>query len=164
MRASVWPSSATARRRFPHGVPADADGFVRVDEHCRVIGLDRVWAAGDGIDFPVKFGGLAAEQADAAAADIAAEAGASVERKPFRPVLRGRLLTGQGPRYLRYDAAGGGEGEATSHTLWWPPGKVNGRYLAPWLAARDDEAVAGQLPHDGGLAVQTDLHRDFLAR
>jgi sulfide:quinone oxidoreductase len=150
--------------RAPHGVPADADRFVRVDEHCRVVGLDRVWAAGDGIDFPVKFGGLAAEQADTAAADIAAEAGASVERKPFRPVLRGRLLTGQGPRYLRYDAGGGaGEGEATTHTLWWPPGKVNGRYLAPWLAARDDEAVAGQLPHSGGLAVQTDLHREAFA-
>jgi sulfide:quinone oxidoreductase len=149
------------RGRAPDGVPADADGFVRVDEHCRVVGLDGVWAAGDGIDFPVKFGGLAAEQADAAAADIAAESGASVERKPFRPVLRGRLLTGRGPRYLRYDAAGGGgEGEATSHTLWWPPGKINGRYLAPWLAARDDEAVAGQLPHSGGLAVQTDLHRE----
>jgi hypothetical protein len=63
-----------------------------------------------------------------------------VERAPFRPVLRGRLLTSSGPRYMRYDAAGGGgEGEATTHTLWWPPGKVNGRYLAPWLAALDEE-------------------------
>ena len=120
---------------------------------------------GDGIAFPVKFGGLAAEQADAAAADIAAEAGAVVERAPFRPVLRGRLLTASGPRYLRHDAAGGGgEGEATAHTLWWPPGKVAGRWLAPWLAARDDEAVAGNLPHAGGLPVQTDLHRDVVAR
>jgi sulfide:quinone oxidoreductase len=149
------------RGRVPEGIPGNADGFVAVDEHCRVVGLDGVWAAGDGIDFPVKFGGLAAQQADAAAADIAAGTGAIVERKPFRPVLRGRLLTGGGPRYLRYDAAGGdGEGEATSHTLWWPPGKVSGRYLAPWLAARDDEAVAGQLPQSGGLAVQTDLHRE----
>jgi sulfide:quinone oxidoreductase len=152
------------RGRTPAGVPADADGFITVDEHCRVVGAQHVWAAGDGIAFPVKFGGLAAEQADAAAADIAAEAGAAVERTPFRPVLRGQLLTGHGPRYLRYDAAGGGgEGEATTHTLWWPPGKVAGRYLSPWLAARDDEAVAGQLPRSGGLPVQTDLHREIIA-
>jgi sulfide:quinone oxidoreductase len=152
------------RGRVPEGVPADPDGFVSVDAHGRVAGIDGVWAAGDGIAFPVKFGGLAAEQADAAAADIAADAGANVERKPFRPVLRGRLLTSRGPRYMRYDAAGGGgEGEATTHTLWWPPGKVNGRYLAPWLAARDQEAVADYLPRSGGLPVQTDLHRDIVA-
>jgi sulfide:quinone oxidoreductase len=129
-----------------------------------VAGIDGVWAAGDGIDFAVKFGGLAAQQADAVAADIAAEAGAAVERTPFRPVLRGRLVTDHGPCYLRYDAAGGaGEGEATMHTLWWPPSKINGRYLAPWLAARDDEATSGRLPESGGLAVQTDLHRDIVA-
>jgi sulfide:quinone oxidoreductase len=152
------------RGRAPQGIPANPQGFVTVDPHGRVTGADGVWAAGDGIDFAVKFGGLAAEQADAAAADIAAEAGATVERTPFRPVLRGRLLTSHGPRYMRYDAGGGGgEGEATTHTLWWPPGKVNGRYLSPWLAVLDDEAVARQLPHSGGLPVQTDLHRDIIA-
>jgi sulfide:quinone oxidoreductase len=151
------------RGRAPQGIPADPEGFIAVDAHGRVVGAEGVWAAGDGIAFPVKFGGLATEQADAAAADIAADAGAPVERTPFRPVLRGRLLTSRGPRYMRYDAAGGGgEGEAATHTLWWPPGKVNGRYLAPWLAAFDDEAVAGQLPHSGGLPVQTDLHRDII--
>jgi sulfide:quinone oxidoreductase len=153
------------RGRAIAGVPADPEGFVTVDAHGRVLGAEGVWAAGDGIAFPVKFGGLAAEQADAAAADIAAEAGAVVERTPFRPVLRGRLLTTGGARYLRYDAGGGGgEGEATTHTLWWPPGKVAGRWLAPWLAARDDEAVAGNLPHAGGLPVQMDLHRDVVLR
>jgi sulfide:quinone oxidoreductase len=152
------------RGRTPAGIPSDPDGFVAVDAHCRVTGAPGVWAAGDGIAFPVKFGGLAAEQADAAAADIAADAGASVERTPFRPVLRGQLLTNRGARYLRYDAAGGGgEGEASAHTLWWPPSKVNGRYLAPWLAARDEEAVADHLPQSGGLPVQADLHRDYVA-
>src|SRR5437764_3714727 len=62
------------RGRPPHGVLADAEGFVPVDPHGRVAGAEGVWAAGDGIAFPVKFGGLAAQQADAAAADIAAEA------------------------------------------------------------------------------------------
>jgi len=151
------------RGRAVEGIPSDPDGFVAVGEHCRVVGVDGVWAAGDGIAFPVKFGGLAAEQADSAAADIAVRAGALVQRKPFRPVLRGRLLTASGPRYLRHDAGGGGgEGEATTHTLWWPPGKIAGRWLAPWLAARDDEAVAGNLPRAGGLPVQADLHRDVV--
>jgi hypothetical protein len=107
--------------------------------------------------------GIAYSYRNASAGRIRAarSAGASA---PFRPVLRGRPLTGRGARYLRHDAgAGGGEGEATTHTLWWPPSKVNGRYLAPWLAARDEEAVADHLPQSGGLAVQTDLHRDIVA-
>jgi sulfide:quinone oxidoreductase len=153
------------RGRAVEGIPSDPDGFVAVDEHCRVVGVDGVWAAGDGIAFPVKFGGLAAEQADSAAADIASRAGALVAPEPFRPVLRGRLLTASGPRYLRHDAAGGnGEGETATHALWWPPGKIAGRWLAPWLAARDDEAVAGNLPRAGGLPVQADLHRDVVVR
>jgi sulfide:quinone oxidoreductase len=152
--------------RHIDGVSADPDGFVEVDDHCRVRGMPGVWAAGDGIAFPIKFGGLATEQADAAAEDIAVHAGAILVPRPFRPVLRGRLLTGVGRReqWLHYDAAGGGgDGRAAPHALWWPPGKVAGRYLAPWLAARDDEAIADHLPRSGGVPVQADLHRQFAA-
>jgi hypothetical protein len=117
----------------------------------------------DGTSFPVKHGGLAAEQADAAAADIAAAAGAVVERTPFRPVLRAQVLTPSGPCYLRHDAAGGsGEGEASAQPLWLPPGKIAGRWLAPWLAAVDDRAAPARLPRAGGLPVQIDLHRDVI--
>jgi sulfide:quinone oxidoreductase len=65
------------RGRAPEAIPANADGFVAVDPHGRVAGVEDVWAAGDGTSFPVKHGGLAAEQADAAAADIAVAAEAS---------------------------------------------------------------------------------------
>jgi sulfide:quinone oxidoreductase len=124
------------RGRAPEAIPANADGFVAVDPHGRVAGVEDVWAAGDGTSFPVKHGGLAAEQADAAAADIAVAAGAVVERTPFRPVLRAQVLTPSGPCYLRRDAAGGsGEGEASAQPLWLPPGKIARRWLAPWLAA-----------------------------
>jgi sulfide:quinone oxidoreductase len=151
------------RGRAPKGIPADADGFVPVDSHGRVARADDVWAAGDGITFTVKLGGLAAELADAAAADIAARAGALVERTPFRPVLRAQLLTPSGPRYLRYDAAdGSGEGEASGHALWWPPGRIAARWLAPWLVALDDHAAAARLPRAGGMPVQIDLHRDVI--
>jgi sulfide:quinone oxidoreductase len=148
--------------RAPRGVPADQDGFLRVDAHCRVTGVEDIWAAGDGIAFPVKFGGLAAEQADAAAEAIARRAGAEVTPEPFRPVLRGRLLTGHGERYLRHVAGGGGgDGEAADHALWWPPGKIAGRRLAPYLAERDEAAHLGREPAPAGVAVQADLTREL---
>src|SRR3954447_16801937 len=46
------------------GIPADAKGFIDVDDHCRVRGLNGVWAVGDGTSFPLKSAGVAAEQAD----------------------------------------------------------------------------------------------------
>jgi sulfide:quinone oxidoreductase len=120
------------------GVPEGGEGFIPVDEHGRVAGLDDVYAAGDATSFPVKQGGIAAQQADAVAEWLAASAGAPVDPKPFRPVLRGLLLTGREPASLRAEISGGGGGEtseATSEALWWPPGKIAGKYLAPHLAA-----------------------------
>ena len=142
--------------RAIEGVPADANGFVSVDPHGHVRGLQHVWAAGDGIDFPVKFGGLAALQADAAAEAIAAVAGADVDPQPFRPVLRGRLITGRDSRWLRHEAGGGGgEGTVSDSALWWPPGKIAGRRLAPYLAGRDVGVAEPEAPV--GVAVQADL-------
>ena len=80
------------------GIPQTFEGFVPVDLHGRVSGLDDVFAAGDITTFHVEPGGIAAQQAEAAAEAIAAAAGASLEPRPFRPVLRGLLLTGDGPR------------------------------------------------------------------
>jgi sulfide:quinone oxidoreductase len=123
-------------RRIP-GLPHDAEGFIPVDGHGRVLGLDDVYAAGDGTSFPIKQGGIAAQQADAVAESLAARAGAPVDPTPFRPVLRGLLLKGGGPAFLRAEVSGGrGETSAAArHALWWPPGKIAGRYLAPHLAA-----------------------------
>ena len=116
------------------GVPQTHDGFVPVDDHGRVIGLADVYAAGDITRFPVKQGGIAAQQADAAAQAIAAAAGAAIDPEPFRPILRGVLLTGREPRYLRRDVAAGGPGAAMIEPLWWPPAKLVGRHLGPFLA------------------------------
>jgi len=125
------------------GIPGDQRGFIPVDEHGRVRGLPDVFAAGDATDFPVKQGGLAAQQSDAVAATIAAQLGAQVEPEPFHPTLRGLLLTGKRPRYLRNELEGG-QGEAsavTDHALWFPRGKVAGRYLAPLLASLAGESL-----------------------
>ncbi|HET6865351.1 MAG TPA: FAD-dependent oxidoreductase [Solirubrobacteraceae bacterium] len=133
-------------------LPHDRHGFIPVDAFGRVSGLDDVYAAGDVTAFPLKQGGLAAQQADAVAGAIAARVGAIDAPSPFRPVLRGLLLTGGAPLYLRAEPqrlpreatvaieapsrrrpvrdASAAAGQA----LWWPPGKIAGRYLAPYLA------------------------------
>jgi sulfide:quinone oxidoreductase len=103
-------------------LPQDDDFFVAVDESCRVAGLEDVYAAGDITTFPVKQGGLAAQQADVAASVIAAAAGAKVAPEPFEPVLRGLLLSSS-PLFLRTEL-GGGHGEvstADSDALWCRP-------------------------------------------
>ncbi|HEX8102603.1 MAG TPA: FAD-dependent oxidoreductase [Solirubrobacteraceae bacterium] len=115
------------------GVPADGLGFIPVDEHGRVEGLDGVYAAGDGTNGPLKQGGLAAQQAARAAAAIAAEAGA-VARHPEPPVLRAVLATGEGALYLRSPAAPG-EPAVSAEPPWWPPSKIVARHLGPYLAA-----------------------------
>jgi sulfide:quinone oxidoreductase len=118
------------------GIPHDRGDFIRTNTHGRVEGLASVYAAGDITAFPVKQGGLAAQQADAAAEAIAADAGAEIEPRPFDPVLRGLVITGGAPAYLRAELRGGGGAvsDAAREPLWWPPGKIAGRYLAPFLA------------------------------
>ncbi len=115
------------------GLPHDGSGFVPTDAHGRVLGTADVYAAGDATQFPLKQGGIATQQADAVAAAIAADVGASVESPPVRPVIRGLLLTGLVPRYLR---SGMGRSVIDTEPLWWPPAKIVGRYLTPFLAAQ----------------------------
>lgn len=114
------------------GLPQDEHGFVPTDDYGRVAGLTDVYAAGDLTQSAIKQGGVAAQEADAVAEAIAADAGAPVQPSPFSPVLRGLLLTGFVPRFLRH----GEDGPSLVDTqpLWWPPGKIVGRYLSPFLA------------------------------
>ena len=84
----------------------------------------------------IKQGGLAAQQADVAAQVIAATAGADVQPQPYRPVLRGMLLTGGQVRYLRHEPDG--VSDVSDEALWWPPHKVAGHHLAHYLASHTD--------------------------
>ena len=113
---------------YLRGIPSEHEGFIQTDAHGRVPGLDDVFAAGDATTFPVKQGGLAAQQADAVAEAIAAAAGAQIDPHPFRPVLRGTLLTGGPARYLRADISGdaGDDSTVSDEALWWPPNKLCG--------------------------------------
>ena len=59
--------------------------------------------------------------------------GAPVRPRPFRPVLRGLLLTGLSPRFLSASLVDDSS-EVDTEALWWPPAKIVGRYLSPFLA------------------------------
>jgi sulfide:quinone oxidoreductase len=122
--------------RIVEGVPHDSGGFIATDPLGRVTGLQDVYAAGDITTFPIKQGGIAAQQADAVATAIAAEAGAEVAPAPFEPVLRGLLLTGARPAYFRAEVRGGSGEPAIidDEALWWPAGKIAARFLGPYLA------------------------------
>jgi sulfide:quinone oxidoreductase len=169
--------------RLP-GLPHDRHGFIPVDAHGRVTGLPDVYGAGDITAFPLKQGGLAAQQADAIAEVIAGEAGAELVPKPFSPVLRGLLMTGGAPLYLRCEPqrlpreatvaieatrsrpAAPGASSAAGQALWWPPAKIAGRYLAPYLATARPVPLAAEPLVDRvavpGAEVSDSEHQDAL--
>jgi sulfide:quinone oxidoreductase len=119
------------------GLPHDRDGFVATAADGLAGGLLEVYAAGDITRFPVKQGGIAAQQADVVAETIAALAGADVERSAFEPVIHALLLSGGEPLYIRAELAGDDpQCTVSTEPLWWPPSKVAGRYLSPFLASR----------------------------
>jgi sulfide:quinone oxidoreductase len=119
------------------GIPHDDRGFVPTDYHGRVQGLDDVYAAGDVTTFPVKQGGLASQQSDAIAEVIAASIEPDLDPRPFDPVLRGVLWTGQENKYLfGHLAPGHGEPSILADEPPWPEqdGKIISRYLSYLLA------------------------------
>lgn len=126
------------------GVPGGPEGgFIPIDAHCAVPHLERVWAAGDATDFPIKHGGIASQQADTAAQAIAALAGADVEPKPFHPEIHAVLLGADKPLYLSAHVTGGhgSSSEISEMPTWSPPSKIAAKYLAPYLESRDQATV-----------------------
>ncbi len=138
------------------GIPHDDDGFVSVDEHGRVVGLERVYAAGDVSWYPFKQGPFATQQADTVGEAIAAAAGARVDPRPFDPILRAVLWTGEGPRYLcgrKGDGNDGTSGPSARHLELLHNGRLTARYLTPLvdslIADGDshvDPALAAEAP------------------
>jgi sulfide:quinone oxidoreductase len=131
------------------GIPLSEHGFLRVSPYGRVLEVEGVYAAGDCIEFPVKHGGLGAQQADVVAQSIAASAGAPLTPQPFNPVIHGMLLTGDKPLYLTAKITGGHgfSSELTDTPSWSPPSKIASQYLAPYLDALDREQCDTTRPH-----------------
>ncbi|HXS46679.1 MAG TPA: FAD-dependent oxidoreductase [Solirubrobacterales bacterium] len=127
------------------GVPFDLAGFIPIDDHGRVRGMQHAYAAGDATTFPVKQGGVSTQQADVVAEAIAAELGCNVETEPLDPVLRGVLWTGAKPLYLSgYLSGGHGETSTASAEPPWEgaaEGKIVSRYLTPFLAEASHSAA-----------------------
>ncbi len=130
------------------GIPHDDDGFVAVDEHGAVVGMERTYAAGDVSSRFFKQGPFATQQADAVAEAIAAATGAEVEPQTAAPHMRAVLWTGQGPRYL-YGPNGDGEhvvsGPSVRHLEFLHNGRLTARYLSPLV----DSLLASDDPYRG---------------
>jgi sulfide:quinone oxidoreductase len=143
------------------GLPMDDQGFIPIDQHARVSGLENVFAAGDGTNFPVKHGGLATQQADAAAEQISALVGGEIQKPaPFEPVVRGKLLTGDESLHMSHGITGGsGEGQVSPDSLWWPPQKIAGKYLAAWLGHEEPGDLESRFePLDVEVALPKEWH------
>jgi hypothetical protein len=142
------------------GVPHDSRGFIPVDGHARVKGSRRIFAVGDATRSRLAHSSLAGLQAQAAAEAIAAEAGEELEPTPWSPVLHGILAVPphfpDGPGSIWQH-----DGEPLTDCLWWPPGHVAGRYLAPFLAARDPGLRPGIPWHPRGLPIAVELESEL---
>ncbi|MDP1849864.1 MAG: FAD-dependent oxidoreductase [Solirubrobacteraceae bacterium] len=148
------------------GLPTDRAGFIPVDAYGLVTAEPDVYAVGEVTSFPLRQGGLAAQQADVVADAIIARYAGGEPPRPFAPVLRARLTTSGAPLYLQ--ARPSGRSLASYRAMWSPPEKVAGRYLAPYLATARPEltlsatlaervpAVAGE-PGDEHAAVKLAL-------
>ena len=120
------------------GLPHDAHGYLPTDRFGHVASLSTVLAAGDATSFPIKQGGIAAQQAEVAATVVAARAGGTAVPVPFDPVVEAQLLTGGAPLYIRskLEIGVGETSSVASGPLWEPPGKIAGARLSGYLAQR----------------------------
>jgi len=134
------------------GSAHDRSGFIPVDEHARVPGQGGVYAVGDVTALSLKHSTLASAQGTAAAEAIAATAGADVDPEPWSPTLYGILTL---PPHFSGPPGSPwlDDGEPVAHCLWWPPGHVAGRHLAPYLASLDPGVRPGLDWHPNGVHV-----------
>jgi len=142
------------------GVATDAAGFIEVDETLRVCGSERVWAVGACLAATLEHSALAARQADAAIAAIAAEVSGTPSGEPLEGAteLTGILLTGRREQWLAENPVG--TREPSTRCLWWPPGRAVGSMLAEQIAAWDT-SLESKLPSGPeGLVVRAPIALD----
>ena len=85
--------------------------------------------------------------------------GVDIDPQPFRPILRGLLLTGGPPRYLQADISGrsGDDSTISGEALWWPPDKLAGRYLAPYLSSQVGDALDVMPEGEDAIPIETTI-------
>jgi sulfide:quinone oxidoreductase len=141
------------------GTDHDERGFIRVHDGWRMRGAEHVWAIGDAAAYPVKFGGLATQQADQAAADIARLTGVAVAAPDRALMLRGVLLTGSTPRALGSQPPF----NQAHRPMWRPEDKVYGQYLSAYLGLLDREATDPAPAEDGAMMIDQTLPSEAAA-
>lgn len=137
------------------GIPHDENGFIAVDEHGGVVGLERTYAAGDVSSLFFKQGAFSTQQADTVAEAIAAAIGVGVKPRPAGPQIRAVLWTAQGPRYL---CGGNGDKRASSpsqrHLELLHNGRLTARYLSPLVDSLLASSGSHPAPHGAAEAPQ----------
>lgn len=138
-------------------LPNDDRGFIAVEpDSRRVRGQDRIYAAGDTADFPIKQAFLALLQADAAADHIAAEIVGGKPTVAFEPVSMCVMeelnkatfaqvplkYTGDPERPVTVDLEHGEDYKVGVSPLWRVGKKVLGLYL-PWRFGSGEPFHAG---------------------
>ena len=73
------------------------------------------------------------------------------------------ILTGRGKRWVRHDVTEDAEGQTARHALFWPPTKVAGRYLSPFLYGLEEAEEFGDIAAPRGEPVELDLQREVAA-
>jgi len=152
-------SMPTMRGPAIGGLPAADRGFLAIDDRCQVFGAERIWAAGDCTAFALRHSSLAAAQADAAAAALAAELRGDGEPPALSVDLTGILVSGAAERWWAESSDLPPGLDPATHCLWWPPGRVLGGRLAHYLAKREPGARPHLLAHPAGTAVRIRLPR-----
>jgi sulfide:quinone oxidoreductase len=140
------------------GIPYDGDGFVTVDELGRVVGLERVYAAGDVSSLPFKQGAFATQQADAVAEAIAAALGVAIEPRPAATQVQAVLWTSRGPQYLSDGNRAGAERASSPsqrHLELLHNGRLTARYLSPLV---DSLLASSELPGAEQSAAEAPQH------
>ena len=142
-RLSILPDDAIdadAVLTLPHltgrhvdGIPFNDDGFIPTDSHGRITDLEREYAAGDVINYPLKFGGFATGQADIVARSIAAAIRGDGPPAEFEPEFKATILTPDGPVFLGEDGDWSDLDQEAAAEGWNPARKIRGKYLSPLL-------------------------------
>jgi sulfide:quinone oxidoreductase len=118
------------------GLPHDAAGYFPTDRFGHVGRLSTILAAGDATTFPIKQGGIAAQQAEVVARVVAARAGAAIVPAPFDPLVEAQLVTGGGPLYFRskIDVGVGETSLVSSEPLSEGQGKIAASRLSKYFS------------------------------
>ncbi len=127
-------------------------------------GSERVWAVGACLAATLEHSALAARQADAAVAAIAAEMSGAPLVEPLQPgatELTGILLTGRREQWLAENPVG--TREPSTRCLWWPPGRAVGTMLAQQIAAWDTSLESDLPSGPDGLVVRAPVTLDHAA-